>query len=127
MALDWRSLFGSGPRTIGTGGAAAGPDTKSADVACMEKKWCLIDEVLEGHDAIKRGGQRFLPRFEKESDKKYARRLCDAPWRPIVNDALENICSRPFTSPVTLTGDVSDRLKVFAEDVDGCGNSLNVY
>jgi hypothetical protein len=133
--MGWLSdLFGNGPRYITIAstssqatGDTAGPDTKSEDVACMEQKWCLIDEVLEGHDAIKRGGQRFLPRFEKESENKYKRRLHDAPWRPIVPDALENITSRPFTSPVTLSGNASPQMKTFAEDVDGQGNSLNVF
>lgn len=133
--MGWlNDLFGQGPRyvTIATTGSrptgdTAGPDTKSEDVACMEHKWCLIDDVLEGHDAIKRGRERFLPRFEKESDKKYKRRLHDAPWRPIVPDALEGITSRPFTSPVTLSDTAPAQLKTFAEDVDGQGNSLNVF
>ncbi|MDI2103937.1 DUF4055 domain-containing protein [Bradyrhizobium sp. Mp64] len=134
MAFDWRSLFGGGPRyvTIAStqqsgGGGVAGPDTKSVDVECMQHKWELIDVVLEGHDAIKRCGKRFLPRFEREPDEKYKRRLHDAPWRPIMNDALENITSRPFTSPVTLAGNPDPRMVEFAEDVDGQGNSLNVF
>jgi hypothetical protein len=133
--MGWLSeLFGQGPRyiTIATTGAhatgdTAGPDTKCADIACMGHKWNLIDDVLEGHDAIKRGGECFLPKFEKESLAKYKRRLCDAPWRPIVPDALENITSRPFTSPVTLVGNAGPQMKAFAEDVDGQGNSLNVF
>src|SRR4051794_13921820 len=133
--MGWiNDLFGNGPRYITTAstggaetGATAGPDTKSADIACMLHKWCLIDDVLEGHDAIKRGRERFLPKFQKESEAKYCRRLHDAPWRPIVPDALENITSRPFTSPVTLSGNASPQMKTFAEDVDGQGNSLNVF
>jgi Domain of unknown function (DUF4055) len=131
MAFDWRGLFGNGPRytALGTASisATAGPDTLSADVACMQKKWCLIDEVIEGHDAIKRCGERFLPRFERESLTKYARRLHDAPWRPIFNDALEGITSKPFTSPVTLAGEANPLMTGFAEDVDGQGNNLNVF
>src|SRR6478736_428131 len=52
---------------------------------------------------------------------------CDAPWRPNVPDALENITSRPFTSPVTLSGNAGPQMKAFAEDVEGQGNSLNVF
>ncbi|MBR1233655.1 DUF4055 domain-containing protein [Bradyrhizobium sp. AUGA SZCCT0182] len=131
--MGWLTdLFGQGPRylTAASSGATrgiAGPDTKSDDIASMEHKWKLIDDVLEGHDAIKRGGERFLPRFAKESDAKYKRRLHDAPWRPIVPDALENITSRPFTSPVTLSGNASSRMTAFAEDVDGQGNSINIF
>jgi Domain of unknown function (DUF4055) len=133
--MAWISdFFGNGPRRVtidllsgnATGGVA-GPDTKSADVACMEQKWCLIDDVLEGHDAIKRGRERFLPKFERESEAKYRRRLHDAPWRPIVPTALENITSRPFTSPVTLSGNPAPPMQKFAEDVDGQGNSLHVF
>jgi hypothetical protein len=34
-------------------------------------------------------------------------------------DALENITSRPFTSPVTLSGNASPQMKALAEDIDG--------
>ena len=49
----------------------------------MQQIWCTIHDVLEGHDAIKAAGERYLPRFEKESREKYKRRLADAPWRPV--------------------------------------------
>ena len=82
--MGWLTdLFGQGPRyvTIASSGAhatgdTAGPDTKSADIACMGQKWKLIDDVLEGHDAIKKGGECFLPKFEKESLAKYKRLRC---------------------------------------------------
>ncbi len=88
-----QTLFGQGPRLTPQAALAApktaGPDTLSDDVASMQSIWRTIADVLEGHDAIKAAGERYLPRFEKESREKYQRRLMDAPWRPIFPAALE--------------------------------------
>src|SRR5262245_13768927 len=125
------NLFGQGARLTRQSAfnapRKAGPDTLSDDVASMQTIWCTIDDVLEGHDAIKAAGERYLPRFETESWKKYKRRLKDAPWRPIFPAALESLCAKPFAKPVTLNGTPPKRMQTFAENVDGRGNSLSVF
>ena len=53
-------LFGRGPRyTLQNMRAlrqAAGPETMSGEVEAMQPKWRVIADVMEGYDAIKRGG-----------------------------------------------------------------------
>ena len=94
----------------------------------MGAQWQLIGDVMEGTDSIKRGGEKYLPRFPKESLGKYRRRLADAPWRPIFPSAVEGLTSRPFAKPITLAGPVSEKMKRYgAENVDGCGNSISVF
>ncbi len=130
--MNWLSgIFGPGarlaPQAAVNESATAGPDTLSEDVASMQGKWRTISDVLEGHDAIKAGGERYLPRFESESEKKYRRRLKDAPWRPIFPAALESLCAKPFMTPVTLAGTPPKAMSTFAENVDGRGNSLSTF
>ncbi|MDT3686487.1 MAG: DUF4055 domain-containing protein [Pseudorhodoplanes sp.] len=130
--MNWISgIFGPGARLTPQAAVhapkVAGPDTLSAEVEAMQPIWRKIGDVLEGHDAIKRGGEMYLPRFEKETEQKYKRRLADAPWRPIFSAALESLCARPFRKPVTLNGTPPAALQKFAENVDGRGNSLSVF
>src|SRR6186997_1136474 len=98
--MTWLSnLMGRGERFVAAVGSrvgkqSAGPDTPSADAECMVDQWRLISDVMEGNDAIKAGGERYLPRFARESYQKYRRRLADAPWRPIFPSAVESLTSR---------------------------------
>lgn len=131
--MSWISdLLGKGERFAESVRAqvrqqSVGPDTPSSDAASMVEKWKLISDVMEGHDAIKAGGAKYLPRFARESETKYSRRLADAPWRPIFPAAVESITARPFTKPVTLNGKASPEMEKFASDVDSLGNNLNVF
>lgn len=130
--MNWlSSLFGPGPRhtlqTLVRKKDVAGPDTLSADVALMQGKWSVIDDWLEGVDAVKAAGQKYLPQFHNEPAAEYARRLASAPFRPAFTSALESICAKPFTSAVVLAGKPSERMKRFAYDVDSCGSSLDVF
>lgn len=131
-------LFGLGARVVtlppagfGTSGRltgdSQGPECPSSDAICMQQPWQIISDVVAGHDQIKMCGEKYLCRFESESIQKYRRRLMDAPWRPIFNAAVESITSRPFRNPVSIGGDVSPKIEVFAQDVDSCGNNLNVF
>src|ERR1044072_811994 len=103
MAEFFETLFGRGERLVASAksmiGASAGPDTPSSEVVCMRPKWALIADVMEGHDAIKAGRERYLPRYENETNKNFNRRLCDAPFRPIFASAVEALTARPFASP----------------------------
>lgn len=130
--MSWiNAIFGPGerltPQAKINAPKIAGPDTLSDDVDSMQPMWRIIADVLEGHDAIKAAGERYLPRFEKESREKYQRRLKDAPWRPVFPAALESLAAKPFQKPVTLNGTPPAAMQTFAENVDGRGNSLSVF
>ena len=132
MASFLETIFGAGQRFVSAVqaqiGQAPGPETRSADAECMHEQWQLIADVMEGSTAIKRGGEKYLPKFEKKSAKKYRRRLADAPWRPIFASAVEGLTSRPFAKPITLAGTVSKRMNLYGnENVDGCGNNISVF
>src|SRR5262245_41928010 len=100
-----------------------GPDAKSCDYLDMERTWCTINDILAGADCIRAAGERYLPRFVKESRQAYERRRCHAAWRPEFEDALRSLCSAPFTKPVTLQGEVPPAIEDFVQDVDGQGNN----
>lgn len=103
------------------------PSNPSADYLAMQPDWELIGDIRAGVRAIKAKGEKYLPKYERESQNEYKRRLACTPWRPEFVDALRNLCSKPFTKEVALQGSPSQRIKDIAEDVDGKGNSLNAF
>ena len=107
--------------------AKTDPSTPSLAHHALSSKWARIRTILDGADAIKAAGKRYLPKFPGEEEDEYSRRLESAPWRPEYEDALEAIVAKPFAKEVMLAGEPSDEVKAFAEDVDGLGNNLNVF
>lgn len=103
------------------------PSNPSADYSAMIGDWQLIGDIRAGMSAVKRAGQKYLPKYEKEGQKAYELRLAATPWRPEFVDALRNLCSKPFTKEVTLQGEVPQQIKDLSEDIDGSGNSLHVF
>lgn len=116
------------------------PSTASSDWNSMSGGWDKIADILAGADCIKKAGQKYLPKFQKESDGAYHMRKESAPWRPEFEDALRSLCSKPFTKVVTVNdtapevilGKVVDeqtkqRQGGLVDDIDGQGNSLHVF
>ncbi len=116
------------------------PSTESSDYEAMKHDWELIRDIRAGARVVKDGGQSYLPKYEKESQASYDRRLAYTPWRPLFVDALLNICSKPFTKKVSVNGDAPDDIQGkivdektkrreggFIDDVDGQGNHLHVF
>lgn len=131
MANFWQRLLGEGQRLAAglTTTVVMGVDTPSSDWVAMDPKWRTINDVMAGGDAIRAAGTRYLPRYEAESVANYNRRLRDAPWRPEWVDALDSLCARPFTKPVTVQateGNVPDQMQAIVDDVDAHGNALGV-
>lgn len=106
--------------------AAPNPSKQSAERQAMDAPWTLIGDILDGADCV-RSKTAYLPKYEDEGQAEYDRRRKAAPWRPEFADALRSLASKPFDQDIGLKGDVSDRIKAIAEDIDGRGNSLTRY
>ena len=121
-------LLGFGQRLVTVNPQdTAGPETPSSDYLTMAPQWQMIAHILAGGEAVRRAGERYLPKYEKESANEYKRRLKVAPWRPEFVDALRNLTSRPFTRPPVLSANSPPQIALFADDVDGCGNALSIF
>lgn len=92
----------------------------------MDAPWTLINDILDGAERA-RANATYLPKYEDEGQQEYDRRRSTAPWRPEFADALRSLASKPFDKDIGLKGDVSERAKALAEDIDGRGNSLTRY
>jgi hypothetical protein len=121
-------LLGYGQRLIAPFAQnTGGPETPSCDYLAMVPQWEMIAHILAGGEAVRCAGERYLPKYEKESAHEYRRRLRVAPWRPEFVDALRNLTSRPFTRPPALSANAPPEIAHFVDDVDGCGNAIGIF
>lgn len=101
--------------------------TRSSQYQAMEPAWTLIADIMAGAAAVRAKGEAYLPKYEDESKEEHKRRVKTAPWRPEFTDALRNLASKPFSKEVAVGDKASQRIKEFAEDVDGRGNNLTAF
>ena len=101
---------------------------RSPDIETMEPYLNMVTDIIEGEDAIKKGGEKYLPRFPEEDDRDYNFRLSVGKFTNIYRDTLEGLATKPFQDEVQLVGTAAtDELKEFCENVDGCGNNLSTF
>ena len=101
---------------------------RSPDIETMEPYFNMVTDIIEGEDAIKKGGEKYLPRFPEEDDRDYNFRLSVGKFTNIYRDTLEGLATKPFQDEVQLVGTAAtDELKEFCENVDGCGNNLSTF
>lgn len=104
-----------------------GPDATSADYDAMSAYWEMVDTILEGADAMRAAGGKYLPQFPNESDEDYKHRRATAKFTNIYADIVNNLAAKPFAKEVSVEDAAGDRFKALAEDIDGRGNNLHVF
>ena len=101
---------------------------RTPDIEAMVPYWDMVTDIIEGEEAIKNGGIKYLPKFPDENDRDYDFRLSVGKFTNIYRDTLEGLATKPFQDEVTVVGESTDsEIKAFTEDVDGCGNNLSTF
>jgi len=103
---------------------------RSKDIEVMMPYWTMVDDIVEGYDAIKSATDKYLPRFPDEENKDYQTRLENTKFTNIYRDVLEALSTKPFEDEVKLIGGEERNpvnITEFIEDVDGAGNNLTVF
>lgn len=102
---------------------------RSPDIETMVPYWEQISDILEGKQAIKDGGEKYLPKFPDENKDDYDFRLTVAKFTNIYRDVVEGLATKPFQDEIGLLGGDKrpQELKDFAEDVDGFGSNLTTF
>lgn len=115
------------------------PSLTSSEYEMMREEWETIYDVMQGLRYVRRRTDRYLPKYERESNEEYRRRNQCAPWRPEFLDILTSLSARPFNKEVVFKGDAPDeivgvlnpatneRADGLADNIDGRGNSLTVF
>jgi hypothetical protein len=93
----------------------------------MAQHWALIDDLMGGTLAMRAAGETWLPKEPEELVTGYNIRLNRSVLFGAYKDTVKNLASKPFAKPVTIQGDVPEKLADIAGNVDGEGTSLTQY
>lgn len=102
------------------------PSTPSGDYKAMVEYWQTVGDLLEGAQAVRAGGEKYLPKFENETRKQYADRLRWARYTNVYGDIVQTLAAKPFSQELTLQNP-TPLFASFAEDIDGQGNNLHNF
>jgi len=104
---------------------------RAPDMVAMLPYWDMTDDIVEGYDAVKAAGQKYLPKFVDEEKDDYDLRLGLTKFTNVYRDIVESLAAKPFEEEVTFiktdTKTVPAELEDFAENVDGAGNNMTVF
>ena len=102
------------------------PANRSANYATMAPRWSLLNAVIGGTETMRAAAQSLLPIYEAETEKSYKARLNGAVLANYLELTLNSLSGKPFSEPMKLV-DVPEALAPVLDDVDLCGNSLEVF
>lgn len=102
---------------------------RANDVASMVPYWDKVENIVEGYDAIRDAGTKYLPKFADESEADYKVRQNLTKFTNIYRDVLEGLATKPFEEEISLVGgdEIPKEANDFIEDVDGAGNNLSMF
>ena len=102
---------------------------RAPDSEAMLQYWDLTDTLVDGIEALRLAGEKYLPKFPAETDQNYKFRLKQTTvMTNIFADIVESLSVKPFEREALPTGtDIPAELQSFVEDVDGSGNNLSVF
>lgn len=102
---------------------------RSPDIETMVPYWDKVSDILDGEEAVKARGNKYLPKFPDEEETDFEFRLTVAKFTNIYRDVVEGLSTKPFQDEIGLLGGEKrpQELKDFAEDVDGFGSNLTTF
>lgn len=103
------------------------PGTGNAAYHAQLPKWRLVDDVLEGTEAIRVGGELYTPRARGEEDDRYKERLKQSRFYNMYRRALAGMVGRVFRRPPQIAEDGAAEFDDYKEDIDGQGTHLSVF
>ena len=86
-----------------------------------------IRDLRGGVVAMRKAGETYLPKEEREEQSDYDDRLARSWLFPALDKAIEDVADRIFSKDVSLSADVPTDLAELAEDIDNQGRNLNSF
>lgn len=81
-------------------------NTPSAEATTFENDWALYDGLLGGTSAMRKAGEKFLPKRPMETRDDYNARLSIATLFPAYSETISNMTGRVFAKPITFDDSV---------------------
>lgn len=92
----------------------------------MAEGWAKIDSLCGGTDAMRKAGEKYLPKFPREDQDSYDYRVKTSTLFNGLGRTVENMAAKPFAEPVTFT-DIDPEPALWLDNIDLCGNNLSVF
>lgn len=104
------------------------PDLPSSDYAAMQPYWDTVTDLLDGAEAVRRAGQKYLPKLPAEEATAYNYRRKTAKFTNIFADVVANLAAKPVRREVRIRdGSARSRTLSWAEDIDTAGTNLHRF
>jgi hypothetical protein len=104
------------------------PNNPSSDYLAMQPYWEKVQAILDGIEALRLGGEKYLPRFLNETREDYQDRLKRSKLTNIFGDIVANLSAKSFSRTLVVKQKtVSTELKDLCEDIDAAGTNLHVF
>lgn len=93
----------------------------------MAEHWPIADALLGGTAAMRKAGERYLPRETREDPDDYERRLATATLFPAFRRTLGVMSGKPFSKALTYGEKVPEIIRAYCDDVDMQGRNLHTF
>lgn len=90
----------------------------------MQKKWKLVDALLELTEGMRAAGETFLPREPAETEEAYEVRLGRSFLHGYYSGSVDTNSSLPFAEPVTINGTLNKAVEPILDNADYEGRNL---
>lgn len=102
---------------------------ESDDYKAMCHYWHKVNTIVEGIDAMRAAGEKYLPKFPNESTKDYEYRKKIATMTNIYGDVVESLANKPFSEELSIIDNenATPDILQLAENIDGRGNHIHVF
>ncbi|WP_376960118.1 DUF4055 domain-containing protein [Azospirillum sp. A26] len=101
-------------------------NSQSAAVCAMAEHWPMIEALVGGTGAMRKAGEKLLPKFPAEDPDSYSARLSTATLFPAFSRTTEVLAAKPFSKPVHVEG-IDDDMEELLEDIAGEGVTLHAF
>lgn len=100
---------------------------QSSAISKMAENWPIITTLLGGTKAIRAAGTTYLPKFTKEEEDSYKRRLSVSTLFPAFSKTVEVLASKPFSKILKSSEDTPERMLEWQQDIDLKGKNLHSF
>src|SRR5574337_260530 len=99
----------------------------SSAVRLMLPDWQLAAALLGGTRAMREAGTIYLPKWPKETEDAYQARLSVSVLFPAYRRAVQVLASKPFSRPLTLSEDMSSKVRSWCDNIDLQHRNLHAF
>lgn len=111
----------------GTESKEAGPQTPTICYNQQIWMWDMLETLQGGTDAMRKAGDKLMPRYPNESPANYEYRLGRATLLNYFKRTVLGLVGKPFAEPLEVPENYPEDLVKLFDDVDKQGNDLDTF